>query len=643
MVIKRLWNVLSLNLNSIKEVLGIAVIGGSLNGLLQKIPRSIVDTPFHTWWGYIIHINNIFFFYSGIAISTALIVYFPLFTIICFLGYKNESGNKNIIRVIKYFGLALIILTTSYLCNINTYLGWDGFALTKRLLLVSLAVAIVQVLLLFIWHSRSNLLRVLLFLFPISCLIYVLYFTLMPLIGANDFYRDIHSNRPSIIVLVEDAMNTRYLSLYSSTDDITPNITYLGVKSTVFSNCIAQSSWTLPSVSSMWTGLPPGAIAVSSNQPYLLHDTLPEVLSRNGYETYAVVCNPLLSNSFKYSKGFDNYYHIDEERLVDFGLDMPYGYNTGWERALNKAVRLVTGVFHNRLRSIQWNLCLKVLKKVPKSGCFVYLHLMETHLPYDPPDRFRENESDYRGRFERRVRVQELSMYRDGKLVIDDEVEREHIRELYRAEVRCADYILGEMVNILKSRGIFDEVIFIFTSDHGEEHWEHGGFEHGHSVHREVVGVPLIIHLPHKDDGMRIESQVRLMDIFPTILEITRIHYDGEILAESLLPSMINKRSHLPAISEKLLYGAQMVSYRDGEYTYILNLENGDDYLYNDFKELVELNDEALKNEMSLYMEKYLAQEGRIRDRILKKTLYMKGEVDEEYIKESLRSLGYIQ
>ena len=626
--------------------LTIALIGGLVNGCLQKIPFSFIDTPFLSIWGKILQVNAICFFYSDIAFASSFLIFLPFVLIdyVIYIKNKNKNTKSNFIKFLTFSGLLIIIFVTGYGFNIDPNLGISGLALTKRLIIISVITIFVQIGILFFLKRFANcIFKILLTFFIISSLIYMGFFLYMPWLKIDDYSHKNSLNKPSIILVVEDALKTRYITPYFPDDGITPNIDMLAKDSILFENCIAQSPWTLTSIASMWSGLPPTANAVDRNNPFLLVKTLPEVLSENRYETYAVVTTPLMSRSFGYANGFDHYYLIDEERLVDYGIDMPRGRRTQWEKSINKFTRFISRVFHNRLRQVQWNMTIMAVEELPEKGAFLYVHLMDTHLPYNPPDDFRESGYDYNGRFRSSIEVNDLSEYRDGLIKIDDERERDYIRMLYRGEVKCADNILGRLVNILEGRKIFDDVAFIYTADHGEEHWEHNGFEHGHSVHREVVWVPLIAHIPGVDRGIVVNSQVRLMDIFPTILDIASIDYKEEILAKDLT-SYINGNvsKDLPAISEKLLYNDEEVSFRDGEYTYIIDIENGSEYLYNGMKEDSISDDTILKEKMASLLKEYLSRELYIRKERIGYAMDEINESGKEYIRESLRSLGYV-
>ena len=95
---------------------------------------------------------------------------------------------------------------------------------------------------------------------------------------------------------------------------------------------------------------------------------------------------------------------------------------------------------------------------------------------------------------------------------------RRSVEDLYDGEVRYADRCLGEMLEALAAAGHADDTWIVIMSDHGEEFFEHGGFEHGHSLMPEVSGVPLIIRPPGGlAAGVRDDRPVSLLDLAPSL------------------------------------------------------------------------------------------------------------------------------
>ena len=141
---------------------------------------------------------------------------------------------------------------------------------------------------------------------------------------------------------------------------------------------------------------------------------------------------------------------------------------------------------------------------------------------------------DYHGRFSDEFTTRNLEELRDGKLTITDE-EMTHISALYDGEISYFDSEFAGFTTFLDETGIADDSLIIFTSDHGEEFHEHGGYEHGHSLYDEVIHVPLMIKGKDFPRGVVEGRTVSTIDIYPTILDYLGIPIPGNLNGLSLL------------------------------------------------------------------------------------------------------------
>jgi arylsulfatase A-like enzyme len=83
-----------------------------------------------------------------------------------------------------------------------------------------------------------------------------------------------------------------------------------------------------------------------------------------------------------------------------------------------------------------------------------------------------------------------------------------------------------------------DSTVLVVTADHGEEFWEHGRLEHARTFYEEVMRVPLVIVAPGYGTGRVVETQVGLVDLFPTVLDLLAVPYDGPVQGISLRPAL---------------------------------------------------------------------------------------------------------
>ena len=167
------------------------------------------------------------------------------------------------------------------------------------------------------------------------------------------------------------------------------------------------------------------------------------------------------------------------------------------------------------------------LARNPAKPFFLYAHYLEPHFPYNPPpawrNRFTLQSSD-------QALARKLSLWKHPREVgyvlgapgmqISPE-EFEVLRELYRAEIAYTDSRLGELLEILKERGLLENTLVIFTADHGEHLGEHELIDHKMSVYDELIRIPLILRYPKRlGRGRRVEDLVQNVDLFPSILTL---------------------------------------------------------------------------------------------------------------------------
>ncbi|MEW5989617.1 MAG: sulfatase-like hydrolase/transferase, partial [Chloroflexota bacterium] len=156
---------------------------------------------------------------------------------------------------------------------------------------------------------------------------------------------------------------------------------------------------------------------------------------------------------------------------------------------------------------------------------FLFINLMETHLPFWPPGRFVEQVAPYlRTDREARdiLRRWNREAYRWAAPLAEPlgELEEQVLADLYDAEVAYQDDYLGQFFETLAARANRDHTLTVIVGDHGDGHGEHGVFGHGFVAYQELVQVPLIVHWPHRvPAGGRIPAPVSARRVYHTILE----------------------------------------------------------------------------------------------------------------------------
>jgi arylsulfatase A-like enzyme len=167
----------------------------------------------------------------------------------------------------------------------------------------------------------------------------------------------------------------------------------------------------------------------------------------------------------------------------------------------------------------------------------VYLHEIDPHAPYEAPEPYRSAyDTGYRGRADSEKTAVFLQKRHYQELSWPD---IEHLKAMYRAEVAFMDDYFGYLMDRLRDRGVLENTLVVFLSDHGEEFYEHGNIGHDFALYEESIRVPLMMYfagiLPA---GRTADAAVGLVDVMPTILDLAGSATPGEIDGLSLVPEI---------------------------------------------------------------------------------------------------------
>ncbi|NIO21195.1 MAG: sulfatase-like hydrolase/transferase [Candidatus Aenigmarchaeota archaeon] len=327
-------------------------------------------------------------------------------------------------------------------------------------------------------------------------------------------------------------MRADVLTSYNKQGVSTPHIDQLARDGVLFTKAISPSPWTLPSLASIMTGLSPSVHMVTGLKSKL-SDTLPslaEYMRDAGYSTAAIVHNDLLRPRSNLSKGFLEYHFLQNPSFGDsFGAGLlqvvlPRQFpSPPWPSTSD----------HTRLAN-NW------LKTNYEKDFFLWIHYYDPHAPYAPPVEYLPKVEPLPSIGTRFTRQRDVM----SGIFVPSLDEREWIKDLYDGEVRYVDENIGKLLDTLKRLNLYDESLIIFTSDHGEEFWEHGRYGHGHSLYAELLWVPLIIKLPLSALKEPINEVVTTQSIMPTILDLCGIDYESNHLSVDSLSLLWKLNPH---------------------------------------------------------------------------------------------------
>jgi arylsulfatase A-like enzyme len=295
------------------------------------------------------------------------------------------------------------------------------------------------------------------------------------------------SARPNIVLVDIDTLRADRLGATGHVRNTSPRLDrwVASTGASVFSDCLATSSWTLPSTMSLLTGLhvfqhgvSDGGQALPASVP-----TLAGLLRDAGYETMAWVEGGYVSARHGFGRGFDSY-------------DASAASEPDWTRIA------------------EW-----MADRGSEQPAFVFLQTYMVHAPYLHDDQFwsgtANGELPFDGEGVRAGNV--LQPFQRGLIELDDR-ERLYVDRMYDAGVRRMDDVLGALLESLDAKFSRDELMVVITSDHGEELFEHGGMSHGRTLYEEVLQVPLIVRWPRPESPSTATPRA-LLDVAPTLLE----------------------------------------------------------------------------------------------------------------------------
>ncbi len=376
--------------------------------------------------------------------------------------------------------------------------------------------------------------------------------------------------KPHIVMIVIDTLRADHVGAYGYGRGTTPSIDALAARGTLFENVYPPTSWTVPSMASMFTGLNPqhhgiiqglqilGQIAYQ-HQLGSAHDTLAERLDGAGYLTLGYSTNIHITRTTGFGQGFEVFEEAASanaeyvEELVDADLS-----------------KMETAVRDAR-------------------PYFLYLHFFDPHTPYLPREPF----------------FQKIAPNADPQILLDvnpaqgdlmssfprgffahNPLHLQALKDVYDSEVAACDDVIGRILGKLPG---LENAYIMLVSDHGEAFSEHDTMLHGYDLFEGTLRVPLIIappsapHAPRPYEvaaGRRVSTRVGVVDVMPTLLAMAGITVP-DLDGVNLLANVPEKRTfplhlHRGPIAEygAIQYPWKVLVDKAAETTMLFNLES---------------------------------------------------------------------
>jgi arylsulfatase A-like enzyme len=434
---------------------------------------------------------------------------------------------------------------------------------------------------------------------------------------------------PNVLLIVLDTVRADHLSLYGYERATTPMLERLAQRGVRFDEARATAPWTLPSHASMFTGHWPHELGDQWVTPIRTDfTTLAEYMGDHGYATAGFVANVgYCSRETGLARGFTHYEDYVLEKLAPLrtsGL-VEYVAGTIYQmipvldltalRPLQKSMHYWFGFGERKTGASIRRAFLHWLTQRTASGrpFFAFVNLCDAHQEYKLPPGAQPRFVRYAPTPDEVKLVQELWPFIDKTELPAPVIE--FARDSYDDCLAYLDEQLGLLFYALHERGVLDQTLVVVTADHGEGLGEHNLFDHGESLYRTEIRVPLVIVPPSGLKASVVVDTVSLRDLPATIVDLSGLRagspFPGKSLARfwrSPRPDQVNELlDNDPVVSELRAPNpawpnrgrspasrGPLVSLAEKNFVYIRNEGDGAEQLFDergDPQESVDLSD----------------------------------------------------
>jgi arylsulfatase A-like enzyme len=375
------------------------------------------------------------------------------------------------------------------------------------------------------------------------------------------FLAESHNKKLNVLFIIADDLNCD-IGVYGNKVVKTPNIDRLIENGTLFLNAHCQYPLCGPSRASFMTGMYSNQTKMTKNNIFL-RNTVPDVITigqrfrQQGYQSVRI------GKIFHYdnpstigTSGIDDIYSWDQT-INPYGRDKieEYKINTLSPRRYGGTLSWMAsdGVDEEQTDGIGASEAIKKLENFSNTGekFFLAVGFFRPHTPFVAPKKYFDlyskedieipkSSPDYL----RTIPIPAAKSVRAKKnqINLEEDLAKE-IKQAYYATISFVDAQVGRIINKLKQTGLDKNTIVVFTSDHGYHMGEHGHWQK-QTLFNNATKVPLIINVPGEDYTSKIsKSPVELIDIFPTLMDLTNIITPSHVVGQSLKPIIENKSS----------------------------------------------------------------------------------------------------
>lgn len=305
----------------------------------------------------------------------------------------------------------------------------------------------------------------------------------------------------NLVVVTIDTLRPDHVRCYGYPKIETPAMDGIARSGVLFENAVTQTPLTPPSHASIFTALYPTRHHVRNTGGFILSSsstTLATILQRQGWDTAAFVSSAVLKKLFGFNQGFAVY----DDQMPRPGnsrefLDDP-------ERGAGDTVD----------RAVRW------IGSQSGKPYFLWVHLYDPHMPYRPPEPFKQQ-------------------YRDRP---------------YDGEIAYADHELVRLLDAVRKKSPADQTVVAVLSDHGESLGEHGEYSHGIFLYDATLRIVFLLSGPGVPAGVRVKQQARTVDFMPTVLDLMGGKPPAAVDGASLVSAFAGKETPTAVSYAETLY-----------------------------------------------------------------------------------------
>jgi arylsulfatase A-like enzyme len=426
----------------------------------------------------------------------------------------------------------------------------------------------------------------------------------------------------ALVLITVDCLRADHVGFQGYRCPVTPFLDSLAETSVVISDAIVAGTPTYFSFPAIMASRYPLSLGRETLGIAPGEATLATALHDAGYRTAAFLAgNPYLSPRFGYHQGFDEFrdfldsVHSEESKAVSHPASKRV---SDLNRRIEGASRRtgLTAAAYDELyfwycqwRSARKKLSMDQLRRYPAAdvvidqACswlrnlgdnpvFLWIHLMDPHHPYYPPQ---EALSSLGVAHISARRACFLNAFWDRLDVGPRRLERyrKEILSLYDAGVYCVDKQISRFVDVLRQSRLWDETVFVVTADHGEEFLENGARYHSPTnLPEHLIHVPLLLHAPELA-GMRFsQGSFSLLHLAPTLLDAMGAAIpdsfqgqsywkqisSGGLLGESAIAECVEACNNPFQVEERIR--PRLLAIRDRQYKLVIHFSDKSERLY---------------------------------------------------------------